>query len=275
MRLTNGLVVLSMRRLWEARMRGLLIVLALVALIGGGGYAVREYAPQYLPDEWTTDAVLTQRLREDMRDDPRADAFFTKFEQLFPADYNELMSQVVALHRRNGTEQQGFTLGQTYLRSFIDDNQMHIAGAEPAVLTKLGRAISHGTTLLREEDAELCGNAFREGRGFSVETEGMSAATQDAFLQIALAMLDGIASGKRTQTVYVQPSDAQWAALVGRYEALGGDAVALQASASPVQMRMLPAATMCGMVERVWVAALQAEDDFFPRFVSYSMRQAG
>ena len=255
-------------------MRGLLIVLALIALIGGGGYAVREYAPQYLPDEWTSDAVLTQRFRERMREDVRADAFFTKFEQLFPADYSELMAQVVALSRRDGTEQQALVLGESYMRRFIEDNQIHVAGAEPAVLTELGRAISHGTTLLREEDANVCGNAFREGRGFNVQTQGMSAATQDAFLQIGLAMLDGIASGKRAQTVYVQPSDAQWMALVSRYEALGGDATALQASASPAQMQVMPAATLCGMVERLWVAALQAEDDFVPRFVSFSMRQA-
>lgn len=255
-------------------MRGLVIVLALIALIGGGGYAVRTYAPQYLPDQWTSDEVLEQRFRERMREDVRADAFFTKFEQLFPADYNELMAQAVALYRRNGTEQQGFVLGQTYLRSFIEDNQAHIVGAEPAVLTALGQAISHSTTLLREEDADICGNAFREGRGFSVETEGMSAATQDAFLQVGLAMLDGIASGKRAQVIYVQPSDEQWIALVSRYEALGGDTAALQASASPSLMRAMPAAKVCEMVERMWVAALQAEDDFMPRFVSFSMRQA-
>jgi hypothetical protein len=254
-------------------MRGFVIVLLLIGLIGGGGYAVREYAPQYLPDQWTSDAVLTQRLRERLDEDSRAEAFFTQFEALFPADYDELMLQLVRLYRRGGTQQQAFTLGERYMTSFIEDNQQHVAAAEPAQLVELGQAIAQGTTLLRQENEAVCGEAFRSQRGFNVPVTGMSQETQDAFTRISLAMLNGIASGKRTPTEYAAPSEAQWLALVTRYEAVGGDRAALEASASDAQMRTLPAATVCGMVERLWAAAVQAEDDFVPRFVSHSMRQ--
>lgn len=254
-------------------MRGLIIVLALIGLIGGGGYALREYAPQYLPDQWTTDTVLKERIREGIGTEAHADAFFTKFEQLFPADYNELMTQLVALYRRGGSETQALTLGKSYMRQFIEDNQSHVANAEPAVLTELGRSITQGITVLRQEDASMCGEAFRAGAGFNLPVEGMSPTAQDAFWNISLVMLDGIASGKRTPTEYAAPSEAQWVGLISRYEALGGDRRALEASASEAQMRMMPAAQVCTLVEHMWMAALQAEDDFVPRFVSHSMRQ--
>lgn len=254
-------------------MRGLIILLALVGLIGGGGYAVREYAPQYLPDQLTTDAVLMDRLRTQITEDGRAEPFFAKFETLFPADYNELMTQLVALYRRGGTEQQAMRLGESYMTSFIEDNQQHVAAAEPAVLTELGRAISNGTTLLREENVVVCGEAFRSSSSFNAPVEGMSTPTQDAFVAISVQMLEGIASGKRAPTQYVEPSQAQWLALVGRYQELGGDVAALEASANPVMMRRLPPDAVCGMVDLLWKAALQAEDDFLPRFVSHSMRQ--
>lgn len=255
-------------------MRGFLIILALLGLVIGGGYAVREYAPQYLPDQWTTDEVLTQRMRAGLQEDALADAFFTKFELLFPADYNEIMTQLVALHRRGGSKEEADRFGENYMRSFIQDNQRYIANAEPEVLVSLTRALLAGAQALRAENPTQCGEIYRSGGGMNLPVEGMSPPTRDAFLNITLAMLDGIASGKRARTNYEAPNQAQSLAFIGRYQALGGDMAALEASASS-DIYGLSAETVCATVEHTWAAVLQAEDDFAPRFISLSIRARG
>lgn len=253
-------------------MRGLIFVLALVGLVAGGGYAVREYAPQYLPNQWTTDEVLTQRLRTELAKEERFEAFFVKFEQLFPADYNEIMTQLVALIRRNGTQEQARTFTSSYMTSFVEDNQRFVSMAEPAALIELGRTIHGAMQVLRAENPAMCGEAVRRGRGFAPQFETMSPATQTALINITNAMLDSIASGKRSPTQYEEPTQAQAIALFARYEALGGDMDALMLSARDPSMRSLPPEQVCLVSEQMWEAALQAEDDFVPRFVSHSTR---
>jgi hypothetical protein len=233
---------------------------------------VRTYAPQYLPDEWTTDAILRDRLRARLTEDERADAFFTKFETLFPADYNELMTQLVALYRRDGTQDQARRLGETYMRSFIDDNLPHVATADAASLTELAAALANGTRTLQQEDAMLCAITFRDGRTFALPTEAVPEQTQTAFIRITNAMLDAIASGKRAPTQYAEPTEAQWLALLERYEALGGDQRTLEAFGNGVQ---LPPEVLCGVAADLWTAVETAEDDFASRFVAYSMSQRG
>lgn len=252
-------------------MRGLLIVLALVGLIGGGGYAVREYAPQYLPDQWTTDAVLTQRLRAELGKDERVDAFFARLEQLFPADYSEMMAQLVVIYRRNGTAEQAATFTERYMSSFVADNQRHVQAAEPAVLIELARAIADAMAVLREEEPLACGEIVRRGPGFSPEFEDASPATKSALIRVTIAMLESIASGKRAPTQYAAPTQVQLQALFDRYEASGGDMRALELSARDPSMLSLSSEEVCMMSESMWRAALQAEDDFVPRFVSTTM----
>jgi hypothetical protein len=255
--------------------RGFLVVLTLIGLIAGGGYGVRTYAPQYLPNEWTTDEVLSQRLRTEIAEDGRADAFMTKFERLFPADYNEIMAQLVALYRRDGTKEQAATFTESYMTTFLADNKRHVPLAEPAALGELGASIAEATRVMREEDPQACGELVRSGRGFTMQLEDMSPAMQTAFIRVTNAMLDGIASGKTTPTQYAPPTEVQLRGLFSRYEAAGGNMQALQASARDPYMLSMSADEVCLMSERMWVAALQAEDDFLARFVSYSMRAGG
>ncbi|MCX7358864.1 MAG: hypothetical protein NT015_12090 [Alphaproteobacteria bacterium] len=252
-------------------MRGFLIILALIGLIAGGAYSVRTYAPQYLPDEWTTDAVLRERMRDELRTDARADAFFTKFEALFPADYNELLNSIVTLRRRRGTEAQARQLGESYMRSFIEDNQRYVALAEGPALVDLTRAIAAGTHALRAENPTACGEMFRSGGGFNMNVDTMSEPTQDAFMGITLAMLDGIASGKRTPTVHPAPTQAQALAWVNRFEQLGGDTAVLEAIGSSDIYGASPD-KVCDTANYMWTSALQAEDDFVARFISLSVR---
>ena len=255
-------------------MRGLIVVLVLLGLIGGGGYAVRTYAPQYLPNEWTSDEILTERLRVEIAKDQRADAFLAKFEQLFPADYNEIMTQLVALYRRRSTEQQVDAFVERYMTSFLQDNKRHVPLAEPAALTELGASIAHVTRVMREDDAQMCGAVLRQGYGSVPNLEQSSPAIQAAFIRVTNAMLDAIASGRRAPTQYAAPTDAQMRAMFNRFEAIGGDMEALQRSAGDTYMRSMPAETVCLMTEQMWTAALQAEDDSGPRFVSHAMRAA-
>jgi hypothetical protein len=252
-------------------MRGFLIVIVLGALIVGGGYGVRTYAPQYLPDDWTTDAVLRDRLRERAMEDERSAAFFAKFETLFPADHGEVMTQLVALHRRGGSREDAQRLGESYMTSFITDNRLHVAAADPAALRELAVSFAEGTRQLRQESAIICAQTFRDGRRFAVPPDQLSPETQRAFIRITLAMLDAIASGKRAPQQYAEPTEAQWLAMMQRYAALGGSETALQTIG--YNSSALSPDETCAVAEHLWTAVAQAEDDFTARFVSFSMRQ--
>lgn len=253
-------------------MRGLLSVLVLIGLIVGGAYGVRTYTPQYLPDEWTTDAVLHERMRERVMADERSRVFFAKFETLFPADANEIITQLIALQRRGGTPEEAQRLAETYMTTFITDNTIHVAAAEPAALRELASSFAEGTHRLRQESAVLCAETFRDGRRFAIPPDQLRPETQQAFIRITVAMLDAIASGKRAPQQYDEPTETQWQAMIARYEALGGDQNALQAVGH--NPATLSADQVCAVVEYLWAAVAQAEDDFTPRFVSYSMRQS-
>jgi hypothetical protein len=256
-------------------MRGFLILIVLVGAIAGGGYGVREYAPQYLPDQWTTDAVLRERMRARVaEDDENVAAFFEKFETLFPADYNELMGRSVELYRRGGSREEASALGGRYMRSFIADNQRHVSAAQPEALLELGRAIEAGTSQMRRENLAQCVQFLTDNAGASMDYSTLTPDTRQAFVRITNAMLDSIASGMRTPAQYAEPTQAQWEAWLARYPALGGDRAMLDALGSDARLRTLPPDQVCAAAELMWTAVLSAEDDFGARFVSFSMRQA-
>lgn len=249
-------------------MRGLLIMLALIAAVAGGGYGLRTYAPQYLPNQWTTDDVLRERTRDQIAQDPRSAEFFAKFETLFPADYNEVMNQLIALQRRGGTNEEANRWGEAYMRSFMNTNRAHVVAAEPAALRAVAEAFADGTRRLRQENVALCAQTFRDGRGFTTPEQGLSPETQAAFFHITDVMLDAIASGKRAPQQYQEPTEAQWNAMFARYQALGGDPRSLG-----VNPNALPPDRVCALAEHLWTAVAQGDDDFTARFVSYSLRE--
>lgn len=251
-------------------MRGFIIVLALIGLVAGGGWAVRTYAPQYLPDEWTTDEVLLVRLRAEIVEDPYASAFITKFEQLFPADNTELMTRLVALYRDGGSADQARTLTESYMRSFVEDNKRHVANAGASELTALLAALSETTRLLRTENPELCAQMFRSNA--APPLEGLSNETKAALVGVTTAMLDSIASGMRAPTQHPPPSQAQAIAWMRRFEASGGDVRVIEAFGSS-DMYGLSSSAVCDAASLMWTSALSAEDDFAARFVSLSYRQ--
>lgn len=248
-----------------------LIILALVAL-AGAAFGVRQYAPEYLPDRFTTDAVLHERMRERIADDPEAHAFFEKFEVLFPADYNQMMSQLVVMQRRGDSQRQVLVFGQAYMRSFMSDNMRHIATADADALRAMGASLAEGIQFLRRENPGACALYIRAGAAPPSELSRLSPEARAAFIRITNAALEGIASGKRNPIQYEQPTEAQWLAWLNRYMALGGNTTILEALDNDAQLRALDPSTICEASDLMWQAVLQAEDDFTPRFVSYSMQ---
>lgn len=248
----------------------ILVVVALFALVAAG-FGVRQYAPHYLPDQFTTDAVLAERMAARIMEDPSAAAFYTKFEALFPIDHAEFVNQLVLLQRRGGTQQQAMVLGQSYMTSFIEDNQRHAAAADPAALIALGEALGEGMRALGREDPNLCALYLRNGNVPPQLLMNLSTETKQTFMGVTSALLDAMHSGKTNPAQYAAPSEAQWLAWLARYEALGGDQRVLEAFNTPAQMRSMPAAEVCRAADVMWSAVLSAEDDFAPRFVSYSM----
>lgn len=249
---------------------GTLIILALLALVGAG-VGARQYAPQYLPDRFTTDEILAERMGERLREEPMAAAFAAKFEELFPADYEELMRQLVILWRRGGTQEQASVLGESYMTRFIEDNKHHTAAADPESLMALGRALSVGMSALRRESPTLCALYMQQGNVPPQMLETLSDETKQTFIDVTVAMLDAIAAGKRAPTQYAEPSEAQWVAWLARYDALGGDQNVLAAMNSPSAAAALSPSQTCEAADLTWTAVLSAEDDFAPRFISYSM----
>jgi hypothetical protein len=235
---------------------------------------VREYAPQYLPNEWTTDEVVRDRMRAQIAvDDPHIAAFFDKFETLFPADYEEVMTRSVAMYRRRAAQHEARQFGERYMQSFLNDNKTHLSAAEPASLVALGQAIGDGTAQLGHDSPTLCVEFLTAGGAPSFAPNQLSAESRGALVRITNAMLDSIASGRRAQVQYADPTEAQWAAWLERYANLGGDRSVLEALNSTAVLRTLPPDAVCNSAVVMWRAVLEAEDDFAARFVSYSMRQ--
>ncbi len=252
-------------------MRGFIIVLALIGLVVGGGYAVRTYAPQYLPDEWTTDEVLMGRMRAEIMSDPHGAAFLTTFERQFPADNTELMTRLLALYRDGGSPEQAQRLTESYMSSFVEDNKRHIANASAADLTAVLSALSESTRLLGAENVALCARVFTSG-GVSIPMDGLSDETKTALVGVTTAMLNSIASGMRTPTQHPPPSEAQAIAWMRRFEANGGDVRMVQALGTSDMYGLSPR-DVCDSATIMWASALEAEDDFAARFVSFSFRQ--
>lgn len=249
-----------------------LMLVALAALVGAA-FGVRQYTPQYLPDQFTTDAVLRERLREIIAEDEVGDAFFDRFEVLFPADYEAIMSGIVALYRRGGSGEQARVYGESYMRRFLEDNKRYIAQAEPAVLTSLATVLAEGTRAMRESDSTACAQTLRGGGFNAGDARGASAASKAALTNMAVVTLEAIASGRRHAVQYAPPTQRQATAWLERYASLGGDEAVLEAMNDPVRLDALPPETLCHAGELMWTAALQAEDDFAPRFVSLAVSQ--
>lgn len=250
-----------------------LMLVALAALVGAA-FGVRQYAPQYLPDQFTTDAVLRERFRGQIAEhDVVAASFFDRFETLFPADYDVFMDGLVALYRRGGSEQQGRVFGETYMTSFVQDNQRHIANAEPAVLTALAAALEQGARTMRQEDPMACAQAMRGAAFSTAVANDASERSKAALTNIAVVMLDAIASGRAHSTQYARPTEQQVQSWLQRYEALGGDQSVLEALSDEARLGAVDPHALCQAGEIMWTAALQAEDDFAPRFISLAMSQ--
>jgi hypothetical protein len=250
-------------------MRPATLILLSLAALAGAFFGVRQYAPQYLPDRFTTDAMLRERFRERIAaENVGAAAFFAKFETLFPADNEALMSELIALYRRGGTEQQARVLGESYMTSFVEDNKHYIARAEPAALTSLASTLREGARALRRENPAACMASLSGG-----PIPSASGAPSPALTSAAVAMLDTIASGRNQATRYEAPTEQQLIAWLDRYASLGGDRAVLEAFENTALLSRFEPDALCEASELMWTAALQAEDDFVPRFVSMAMSQ--
>lgn len=250
-------------------MRPATLILLSLAALAGAFFGVRQYAPQYLPDRFTTDAMLRERFRERIAaENVGAAAFFAKFETLFPADNEALMSELIALYRRGGTEQQARVLGESYMTSFVEDNKHYIARAEPAALTSLASTLREGARALRRENPAACMASLSGG-----PIPSASGAPSPALTSAAVAMLDTIASGRNQATRYEAPTEQQLISWLDRYASLGGDRAVLEAFENTTLLSRFEPDALCEASELMWTAALQAEDDFVPRFVSMAMSQ--
>lgn len=251
---------------------GIIIIVSLLALVGAA-FGVRQYAPQILPDQFTTDAVLADRLRAQLAEDENGAAFFEAFERLFPADHQVLLQEYVDLYRRGGTQEQAMALSEGYMSRFIADNTRYASGADAETLVMLGGKIGEGISALRRENPVLCAQYMRQGAAPVLRPNMVSPEARGVFTRIGTAMLESIANGKTTAMTHAEPTEAQWLAWVARFEALGGQPDVLRAMGDPVQAGSLAPAEICEAADIMWVAVLQAEDDFASRFVSYSLRQ--
>ena len=82
-----------------------------------------------------------------------------------------------------------------------------------------------------------------------------------------------IASGRSQTTRYEAPTEQQLIAWLDRYASLGGDRAVLEAFENTALLSAFEPDALCEASELMWTAALQAEDDFVPRFVSMAMSE--
>jgi hypothetical protein len=183
------------------------------------------------------------------------------------------MSGLVALYRRGGGEEQARVYGESYMRSFLEDNKHYVGQAEPAVLTSLATALAEGTRAMRRADPMACAQTLRGGGFNAGDARGASNESKAALTNLAVATLEAIASGRRHATRYDPPTQQQARAWLERYSSLGGDQAVLEALDNPARLSAIPAETLCRAGELMWTAALQADDDFAPRFVSLAVSQ--
>jgi hypothetical protein len=217
------------------------------------------------------EAQARERLRTQLISNENIGPFFRQFETAFPEEFDAFLEGGRDLERRRAGQREVFEFAQTYMADFVATNQHYVVQAEPGELTALGASVGAMLSALRGEDTRACADYLRTGATSYRRSMSLSPSTRQIMTDGGNAMLSAIASGKRQQTHYSEPTEAEAAVWLCRFTALGGDPDVLAAFEDEARFRLIDPAEICRAGDLMWQAVLQMPGDFVPRFVSMSM----